>query len=87
MVKRIGMVASRSCWVADAGAVLLGNVIGGFHGGAVLLGNLIEVVLGRGWWRCACKSHGNGVSRWVWVVDLRLCARGKCMHHRIVNVV
>ena len=37
----------------DGGAVLLGNVIRGFHGGAVLLGNLIEVVLGCGWWRCA----------------------------------
>ena len=33
------MVASRCCWVADGGAVLLENVIRGFHGGAVLLGN------------------------------------------------
>ena len=39
-------MASRCCWVADGGAVLLGNVIRGFHGGAVLLGNLIEVALG-----------------------------------------
>ena len=39
VVKRIGMVASRWRWVADGGAVLLGNVIRGFHGGAVLLGN------------------------------------------------
>ena len=39
VAKRIGMVASRCCWVADGGAVLLGNVIRGFHGGAVLLGN------------------------------------------------
>ena len=53
MAKRIGMVASKWCWVADGGAVLFGNAIRGFHGGAVLLGNLIEVVLGCGWWRCA----------------------------------
>ena len=39
VVKRIGMVASRWCWVADGGAVLLGNVIRGFYGGAVLVGN------------------------------------------------
>ena len=39
MAQRIGTVASRYCWVADGGAVLLGNVIRGFHGGAVLLGN------------------------------------------------
>ena len=39
MAKRIGMVSSRCCWVADGGAVLLGNAIRGFHGGAVLLGN------------------------------------------------
>ena len=38
VVRRIGMVASRWCWVADGGAMLLGNVIRGFHGGAVLLG-------------------------------------------------
>ena len=78
--------------------MLLGNVIRGFHGGAVLLGNLIEVVLGCGWWRCArgkCTQRVANrivmvVSRWVWVVGLRLCARGKCMHqvaNRIVNVV
>ena len=36
MVKRIGMVASRWCWVVDGGAVLLGNAIRGFHGGAVI---------------------------------------------------
>ena len=40
-VKRNVMVASRWCWVVDGGAVLLGNVIRGFHCGAVLLGNLI----------------------------------------------
>ena len=65
--------------------MLLGNVIRGFHGGAVLLGNLIEVVLGCGWWRCArgkCTQRVANrivmvVSRWVWVVGLRLCARGK----------
>ena len=39
VVKRIGTVASRWCWVADGGAVLLGNGSAGFHGGAVLLGN------------------------------------------------
>ena len=39
VAKRIGMAASRCCWVADGGAVLLGNVVKGFHGGAVLLGN------------------------------------------------
>ena len=33
------MVAYRWCWVVDGGAVLLGDVIKGFHGGAVLLGN------------------------------------------------
>ena len=32
-------MASRGCWVADGGAVLLGNGSAGFHGGAVLLGN------------------------------------------------
>ena len=93
MVKHNVMVASR--W--DGGAVLLGNVIRGFHGGAVLLGNLIEVVLGCGCWRCArgkCTQRVANrivmVSRWVWVVGLPLCARGKCMHqvaNRIVNVV
>ena len=36
MAKRIGMVASRCCWVADGVAVLLGNGSAGFHGGAVL---------------------------------------------------
>ena len=82
----------------DGGAVLLGNVIRGFHGGVVLLGNLIEVVLGCGWWRYArgkCTQRVVNrivmvVLRWVWVVGLRLCARGKCMHqvaNRIVNVV
>ena len=39
MVKCNGMVACRGCWIADGGAVLLGNKIRGFHGGAVLLGN------------------------------------------------
>ena len=38
MAKRIGMVASRCCWVADGGAVLLGNVIRGFHGGGGVIG-------------------------------------------------
>ena len=74
MVKHNVMVASRWCWVADGGAVLLGNVIRGFHGG--------------GAWLRSCKLMV--VSRWVWVVGLRLCARGKCMHqvaNRIVNVV
>ena len=39
VAKRIGTVASRCSWVADGGAVLLGNAIRGFHGGAVLSGN------------------------------------------------
>ena len=39
VVKRIGMVASRWRWVADGGAVLLGNGSAGFPGGAVLSGN------------------------------------------------
>ena len=42
VAKRIGMVAFRCCWVADGGAVLLGNGNAGFHGGAVLLGNGIS---------------------------------------------
>ena len=60
MVKRIVKVGFRWCWLGDGGAVLLGNVIKGFHGdvvllgngipgfhgGPVLLGNLIEVVFG-----------------------------------------
>ena len=46
MAKCIGMVTFRCRWVAGGGAVLLGNMIRGFHGGAVLLGNIIEVVLG-----------------------------------------
>ena len=98
VVKRIGMVGVRWCWVADGGAVLLGNAIRSFHGGAVLLGNLIDVVLGCGWWRCAggkCTQRVANrivmvVSRWVWVVGLRPCARGKCTHqvaNRIVHVV
>ena len=71
MVKRIGMVASRCCWVADGGAVLLGNVIRGFHGGAMLLGNLIEVLLGCGWWRCARgKCTQRVANRMVMVVGL-----------------
>ena len=41
MVKRIVKVGFRWCWLGDGGAVLLGNVIGGFHVGAVLLGNVI----------------------------------------------
>ena len=57
MAKRIGMVASRCCWVADGGAVLLGNVISGFHGGAVLLGNGIVV-----------KRNGMVASRWCCVI-------------------
>ena len=41
VVKRIVMVASRRRWVADGGAVFLGNVIAAFHGCAVFLGKLI----------------------------------------------
>ena len=41
MVKRIVEVGFRWCWLGDGGAVLLGNVIRGFHVGAVLLGNVI----------------------------------------------
>ena len=33
------VVVSRWHWLADGGALLLGNAIEGFHGGAVLLGN------------------------------------------------
>ena len=46
VAKRIGMVASRCCWIADGGAVSLGNAIRGFHGGAVLLGNGIPALHG-----------------------------------------
>ena len=46
MAKRIGMVASRCCWIADGGAVLSGNGCAGFHGGAVLLGNGIPAFHG-----------------------------------------
>ena len=42
VVKRIVLVASGRRWVADGGAVLVGNAIAGFHGGAVLSGNAIE---------------------------------------------
>ena len=52
VAKRIGTVASRCCWVADGGAVLLGNAIKGFHGGAVLLGNGIP------------SFHGGPVLLW-----------------------
>ena len=38
MIKRIVMVGSRWCYVADGGAVLLGNAIEGFHGGALFCG-------------------------------------------------
>ena len=41
VVKRNVMVAARWGCVADGDAVLLGNVIAGFHGGAVFLGNFI----------------------------------------------
>ena len=63
VVKRIGTVASRWCWVADGGAVLLGNGMAGFHGGAVLLGNGIggfhggAVFLGNG----MAGFHGGAV--------------------------
>ena len=40
-VKRNVTMASRWCWVADGGAMLLGNAIAVFHGGAVLLGNVM----------------------------------------------
>ena len=39
MAKRIVKVGLRWCWLGDGGAVLLGNLIRGFHVGAVLLGN------------------------------------------------
>ena len=92
VVKRIVRVASRWCCFVDGGAVLLGNVIRGFHGGAVFMGNLIQVALGCGWWGCArgkCMQRVANcivmvVSRWLWVVGLRRCARGKCMH-RVAN--
>ena len=46
VIKRIVMVGSRWCWVAGGGAVLLGNVIAGFHGGAVLLLNsALDIIL------------------------------------------
>ena len=53
MAKRIGMVASRCCWVADGGAVLLGNVMKSFHGGAEWHSRFL-------WWpgvirQCHCK--------------------------------
>ena len=37
------------------------------------------MVLGCGWWRCVIREWHSSlvVSRWVWVVGLRLCARGK----------
>ena len=62
-VKRIVMVASRWCWVADGGAVILRNVIAGSRGGAVFLGNVIagdQTLLGCRWWRgiigeCHCR--------------------------------
>ena len=50
VAQSMGMAASRCRWVVDGGAVLLGNVIRGFHGGAVLLGNGIHggpVLLGN----------------------------------------
>ena len=50
MVKRIVKVGFRWCWLGDGGAVLLGNVIAGFHGGPVLLGNLIA----------SGQTHWNG---------------------------
>ena len=49
VVKRIVMVVSRWRWVADGGAVLLGNAIEGFHGGAVLLRNASG----------GCQTHCN----------------------------
>ena len=55
VVKRNGTVASRWCWVADGDAVLLGNVIRGFHGGAVLLGNSIAGFHGGAVWESHCK--------------------------------
>ena len=77
VIKRIVMVGSRWCWVVDSGAVLLGNVIAGFHGGAVLLGNVIpddqtqcnggfQVVLAWRWRRCVFRKfiagfHGGAV--------------------------
>ena len=42
VVKRIVRVGCRSLWVANGAAVLLGNVIAGFHGSTVLLGNAVE---------------------------------------------
>ena len=41
VVKRNVMVASRWYWVADGGAMLLGNMITDFHDGTVFLGNVI----------------------------------------------
>ena len=47
VVKRIVTAGFRWCWLGDGGAVLLGNVIAGFHGGAVLLASFIA-----GGWEC-----------------------------------
>ena len=62
VVKRMVMVASTWRWVADGGAMFLGNAIASFHGGTVFLGNVIaggqtqcdgdfQVALGCRWWR------------------------------------
>ena len=40
-MKRIVKVGFRWCRLGDGGAVLLGNVIRGFHVGTVFLGNVI----------------------------------------------
>ena len=52
MVKRIVKVGLRWCWLGDFGAVLLGNVIRGFHVGAVKLGKVIA------------GFHGGAVLLW-----------------------
>ena len=41
MIKYIVKLGCRWCWVADGGAMLMGNVIRGLHIGMVLLGNVI----------------------------------------------
>ena len=73
MAKRIGMVASTCCWVADGGAVLLGNVIRDFHGGAVFSGNGIAGFFGGPNFR---ESHckWSNVLEW-WLPRGAECAR------------
>ena len=60
------MVASRWCWVADGGGVLLGNA----HTGL----GLRRCARGKCMHRVASR-----IVMVVWVVGLRRGARGKCM--------